>query len=919
MATYLSQPYQGSEFVSGVPIDLITKVALNKQLKYEQTVADVQASIDEVGAYDIIKDSEKQYVDGVLSQGVNKLNQIGGGNDLSDSVTSRQLKNYVSDLKRDPRLYNAISDTRKIRNNLDQLNQIKDKHPNYYSQQNEAIFMKGINDYLNGPPGTRYTGDAYIPYYNYDEAYRKIAEDIRKNPDTVLDIQYATLPDGTRRARSTQEVKQVTKEKIQEALLRSNDPQAIRQMQIDYQAGLANKTVVGAIDELRATREDYLKQLQEAKDLVAQGISDPQTLTVVQSVINNLEGDGKDNAGAIKQIDGKIAEVRATQDPTKYYSFDKFAKDFTGGLSRSLAFEQRGKIEYDDMFKEDYKFQHDLQLEQVKSSIKLQEEKLKGTGAIDLSSFTDSFTNSLFNIEDNPNRESNMDNNGFRALFDGTQNNDGTMTISLSQGETFLDLGQVAKANGIEETNSNKLRGLSSFTNALAAWNKTNEGQKNIEEFSNSSRTGVVHRRVNKTIEEYLETPKGKALAAQVKNQTGLDVTNAQDRANLQAFASSEDAQLIGQFGNALSKLRGQVAVRPMNGSNLFAGNDGQYYGKMQGLFTQSQLETALGEDGDDAFERLVEKGIIEPTLNEIPPSGKREAIPLYSLPMTRKVEKDISSAYTNYMTGINSGDNFYTKNLPGYQDRFRKNFDAIVGTRGLNTGDLTTQGQLTLDGLAKADTSADGVQKLNWLRNEYNKAKTILDSGIASSADKINAKKFLQDLITNSQRITTFTEPETPTTSTTVGPRQPGQTVAEYTQNPGNLKWIENNPINRLYGGTNSGVKGQDGGTFTRFPDLQSGYKAYQAQLFGPSDGLFKSNYYQPTKTVDQALRSYSNYRTENGTVKGYNGDIYPEIKNKKLQDLTKAERDELTARMLKIENGITYQQLVDAGVINT
>lgn len=917
MATYLSQPYQGSEFVSGVPLDLIVKVGMMKQMKYDQTVSDVQNQLNLVGEQDIMKDSERSYVSGRLKETVNKLNEF-SGMDLSDSNVANQLKSYTTNLARDPRIYNAIADTRAIRNNMAQLNEIKEKRPGEYAQQNEALFMQGINDYLSAPEGTRYTGQAYIPYYNYDETYRKIAKDIQDNPDIRQEIDYAIMPDGTKRARSFQEVKQVTKEKIQQALLASGDQRAIRQMQIDYQSSLPNKTMVGAIDELKAQRDSYMQQAKEAKDLIAKGIQDPQQAAIAKQIVLDIEGDGDQNAGALKQIDGKIAEVRATGDPTKYYTFDKYIKDYTGGLAKSFAYQQRGKIEYDDMFKEDYKFQNDVKLEQVKGAIKLAEEQAKGKGtSADMANFTDSFRNTLFNIDDNPNREGNMDNDMAAALFDGTKNTDGSMTITLGQGETFLSLGKVMEANGIQEQSANKLRGFSILNDGYAKFLKTKEGKKIETFYGGYQQAQEMHREVDRTMEEFLQTNKGKALATQIKEQTGLDVANANDRKNIELFAASSDARELVEFGNALSKLRGQIAVRPMDGMNLFAGNDNQYYGKLQGLFTRSQLEAAIGSSG---FKKLKEKGIIEDTLNEIPTSGKRDAEPLYSLPIIRKVEKDVGNAYTKYMTTLNAGDNFYMKALPGYQASFNNDWNAITTVRGLRSEDLITKGQNTLDNIAKSPDaqSADGIQKLNWLRNEYNRHKAILSSPNVSGADKVRAKKFLNDMIVNSQNLSTLaTDSQAPATTATQGPRQPGQTVGEYANNPGNIKFTQNNPINRLFGGTDSGIKGTDGGTFTMFPTQQQGFQAYQAQLFGPTDGLFSSNYYQPTKTVDQAMKSWSNYRTENGRVHGYSGDIYPEIKNKQLKDLTQAERDELSSRMLKIENNVVWNQLVRSGLI--
>jgi hypothetical protein len=130
---------------------------------------------------------------------------------------------------------------------------------------------------------------------------------------------------------------------------------------------------------------------------------------------------------------------------------------------------------------------------------------------------------------------------------------------------------------------------------------------------------------------------------------------------------------------------------------------------------------------------------------------------------------------------------------------------------------------------------------------------------------------------------------------------------IATMTNNPGNM--IYTPKFGKMFGAVDSGIKQRDGkGHFAMFPDLTTGLKAYQTQLFGEVDGVMKSNYYKKDTTVDQALKTWSN--------KGYNGDIYPEIKNKKLGELTMAERNELAKRQIKHESGDMYKLLRERGV---
>ena len=133
------------------------------------------------------------------------------------------------------------------------------------------------------------------------------------------------------------------------------------------------------------------------------------------------------------------------------------------------------------------------------------------------------------------------------------------------------------------------------------------------------------------------------------------------------------------------------------------------------------------------------------------------------------------------------------------------------------------------------------------------------------------------------------------------------GTDIATMTNNPGNI--IYKPTFGKLFGAVDSGIKQKDGkGTFAIFPDIATGFKAYQTQLFGDVDGIMSSRYYKPDTTVNEALKKWSN--------NGYDGSIYPEIKNKTLAQLTSAERLELNKRQIKHESGSMYNLLRQRGV---
>lgn len=134
------------------------------------------------------------------------------------------------------------------------------------------------------------------------------------------------------------------------------------------------------------------------------------------------------------------------------------------------------------------------------------------------------------------------------------------------------------------------------------------------------------------------------------------------------------------------------------------------------------------------------------------------------------------------------------------------------------------------------------------------------------------------------------------------------GNDIATRTNNPGNLLY---KPVfGKLFGAVDSGIKQLDGsGTFAAFPDIESGLNAREAQMFGAVDGTFNTKIYKPTLTVDQALRKWSN--------NGYGGNIYPEIANKTLAEVTPQERKELLKRQIKAESGSMYRKLTEEGLL--
>lgn len=138
----------------------------------------------------------------------------------------------------------------------------------------------------------------------------------------------------------------------------------------------------------------------------------------------------------------------------------------------------------------------------------------------------------------------------------------------------------------------------------------------------------------------------------------------------------------------------------------------------------------------------------------------------------------------------------------------------------------------------------------------------------------------------------TEFTlNPYTPVAQPVTAPK--GGTIAVSHNNPGNIKFGD---YAQQYGAV-EGRHATDGGTFAVFPDVNTGLKAQRDLLLG-------KNY--RNLTVDEAMKRWSN--------RGYGGEIYPDIANKVMLDLSEGQLKELQRRQIRREDIDMYNLIYNA-----
>ena len=231
-------------------------------------------------------------------------------------------------------------------------------------------------------------------------------------------------------------------------------------------------------------------------------------------------------------------------------------------------------------------------------------------------------------------------------------------------------------------------------------------------------------------------------------------------------------------------------------------------------------------------------------------------------------------------------------------KDNFRQLFNTLLTQAPDALKNLTTEEMAQLQ---QGNLPASVMQKIGTTINEQKLATQNADKK-ATPAQILNRAAQIQQLASDNgeymdtqvainQAVTEYKSlgmavpenlssaaPTTPVSTGTEG------TIANRTNNPGNIKW---GSFAKSMGAVDSGIKASDGGTFAMFPSVDAGA---QAQV-----SLLKTPAYQ-NLTLDQAMKRWSN--------SGYGAEIAPNIPSgTKMNSLTSDQLTYLQKQMQKSE----------------
>lgn len=334
MATYLTPAYQGSPYVSGIPIDLVMQAMATKEARYQRTVSDVQGQLDRLSNYNIIKDSDKMVIGDKLNQLVGKLNSYSGSN-LTDENVYNELMGATSQFYNDPEVYKRIAANANASNQVKRYQDLIEKKPDAYGASNEHVFLKQLQSWKDNPDQIEFKG-TYVPYHNIDKEANEIIDTVLKNPDIVREAEYTLDASGKPVKRGEREVKQVMAERIQEALMSRLSGNARNQMLIDYEAGLDSpaNSLPNVLREIKDRSDAYGAQINDYRNDLNSGKVGDDLYAATNRRLNAV-------IAAKKRTDEIYNQVSSTGDITHYYNPNNFIKNRLFGMADSYAHKHR--------------------------------------------------------------------------------------------------------------------------------------------------------------------------------------------------------------------------------------------------------------------------------------------------------------------------------------------------------------------------------------------------------------------------------------------------------------------------------------------------------------------------------------------------------------------------------------------------
>ena len=320
MASFSDKTPTFNPYVQQQPVEAMVNVGMYKQQQYDQGLEAIQQSYNDIAGLDIIKGTDRSYLENKMSETTNKLKGLAAG-DFSNQQLTKSVTGMISGLAKDENVKNAVYSTQKVRAELGKASAAQKAGET--SVVNLWALNKQVNSWMNdGEVGSSFSGE-YVPYTDVDaklrEVYEKIDEtDTHIENPFVRDVNGNTMyfsPDGKQssttpqagwetkvdHAMLTKQVKGKSAQKILDNFMTSLSADDIRQLGLN--ASYHYKDV-----DADALKAEFSQRMANKKDQYNKAVTDidlelstnksltpaqKEKLTAARNNYSNAINDGK--------------------------------------------------------------------------------------------------------------------------------------------------------------------------------------------------------------------------------------------------------------------------------------------------------------------------------------------------------------------------------------------------------------------------------------------------------------------------------------------------------------------------------------------------------------------------------------------------------------------------------------------------
>lgn len=481
MATHIGPAFEGSQFVSGVPLDIIMKGAMMKDAKIEQNITQFKDEFRTIASQPIENEESAKYIKEKLGQAVenvkNFVNQ--GGIDFSQQESMSSLRGSVNDVISDPEFMRRYKNDIEASGKRRQVETLKQIGSEKFSNENYAVFMKHYQDYVKDPNGSR-MDYSYVEYDNYNERLNSAIKDLK--PET-------RIRQVVRKVNGMDVIENVTEKfydpnRVQQVITNTLGDKGIAQLKANYDYQMMTSSdesvkeyFVGSKNIMVDHINTLLKQRMEYENLKSSNLTDEQKKILDEKILQ-LEDRIKKESEPLFKVDEVLRGHDGSDDYfKKKFEFNTFLSNKIKGLVSQHAIIEDMKVEIDPLSMEavkwyykaqekDLDFQykkkeleitnnHAMQLKQfeaiLKGEVGMYGSGVAGDGSIPFDSqyrTQDEFRDAYVNLFMSNNGEYQMptDIAGYGLSGGQKPNGDGSYNVSISKDNSFTAIGDVSSS-----------------------------------------------------------------------------------------------------------------------------------------------------------------------------------------------------------------------------------------------------------------------------------------------------------------------------------------------------------------------------------------------------------------------------------------------------------------------------------------